>query len=148
MKHLKVTEGMGKFQIWYAIDPRMTRTRKDQSSKESNSFDTMKGHTIERSDSKKCTWLKVLEPSCDWRIHTMCYLIGTSSIDKGKGKTLANEAWKIRHGVEFILMELLPQESGSTRSAKIHLEVFASNVPLDVLYTNMKLMTSLQLFIK
>jgi hypothetical protein len=38
MKHLKVSEGMGNFQIWYAIDPRMIRTRKDKSSEKWNCF--------------------------------------------------------------------------------------------------------------
>jgi hypothetical protein len=85
-------------------------------------FDTMKGTTLNRV-TRRIHMIKGLGPSCVWRIHTMCYLIGTSSIDKGKGKTLANEVWNIIHGVDVLLKELFPQEEGSTRSTKIHSEV-------------------------
>jgi hypothetical protein len=71
MKHLKVSEGMGKFQICYAIDPWMTRTQKDQSSEEWNCF-WYHERAHHRKANCKTLVIKSLGPSCDWRIHTMC----------------------------------------------------------------------------
>jgi hypothetical protein len=49
-------------------------------------FDTTKGAHRWTGWVEETHMIKSLGPSCDWWIHTMCYFIRNSSIDKGRVK--------------------------------------------------------------